>query len=92
MAPISLINRIDDNTIDETEESTPKTVIDFEYFGKRTIVIFGSISFQSKKLLNNIKIALLVAVWILFTGILMLQNEKVLENHQLVIPISGTKS
>ncbi|XP_055303066.1 P protein isoform X2 [Sitodiplosis mosellana] len=46
----------------------------------------------SQIILNSIKIALLVAVWILFTGILMSKDEKVLTHHQLAVPIRQNKS
>lgn len=51
------------------------------------------LTFQtSQKILNSIKIALLVAVWILFTGILMSKDEKVLSHHQLAVPVRQNKS
>lgn len=50
------------------------------------------ISFQSQKIFNGIKIALLVGVWILFTGILMSKDEKVLAHHNLAVPIQKNKS
>ncbi|XP_031624628.1 P protein-like isoform X2 [Contarinia nasturtii] len=46
----------------------------------------------TQKILNGIKIALLVAVWILFTGILMSKDEKVLTHHQLAVPIHKNKT
>lgn len=43
-------------------------------------------------MLNKTKIAFLIVVWILFTGILMLKDEKILKYHQLAIPINENKS
>lgn len=47
---------------------------------------------QTKKIFNNFKIAFLVAVWLLFTGILMSKDEKELTYKQLSIPANKTKS
>lgn len=45
-----------------------------------------------KKTAHAIKVAVLVAIWILFTGILMARDEKILEYQPISIPAGEQKS
>lgn len=42
--------------------------------------------------MNKVKIALLITLWILFTAMLMLKDEKVLTNHQVTIAANSKTS
>lgn len=81
----------DANEMDETEHK--KVGVIFVVENSDNLRIFFFVWFlQPHKIFNNIKIALLVLVWILFTGILMQKEEKVLSYKQLSIPVNITKS
>lgn len=58
--------------------------IDVFFFQKK-------IPFQPNTVINKIKIAIFVVIWILFTGIFMLKDEKVLEYHPLSVSINESK-
>lgn len=47
---------------------------------------------QSAGIMNKVKIALLITLWILFTAMLMLKDEKVLTNHQMTIAANSKTS
>lgn len=47
---------------------------------------------QPQKIFNMIKIAVLAAIWMVLTGVLMSNDEKILIYHQLAIPIGQNKS
>lgn len=45
-----------------------------------------------KKTGHAIKVAVLVAIWVLFTAVLMARDEKNLEYHPISIPVAMQKS